>query len=880
MKKIRLRLAWPTVALLSLVAMLFYFFAWRGNRMPATDSEIVSGMELVASFDFNEPAKGLLGAGAKAAVHGRASYRLGQDGTCAAALGKKFWLEVTREDGGPLLAGLEEFTVSYDSKPKEKNNAGWTFFASRTGRPQKYQWESYLGVMDKAESLEAERFHNFGRRPPGGPGAQPNPGWRHVDITFAKDATKLYINGVLADERASEYSLQEVLSEAGGFLYIGRASWGSGEYYAGLIDNFKIWKPAGQSEKPEEPPRTPITAVPPPETEAYLFAHFTGTEGNISDEQIYFSVSRDGRHWQDLRPAGKPVLESTVGELGVRDPYILRSPAGDTFYLIATDLSVYRRGGWGSAGWQTGSTKMVIWESTDLVHWEDPRPVDVAGGIHDAGMLWAPEAVYDSEAGDFFVFWATLSTTENKRGDAVNIFYSRTTDFRTFTKPTLWIDEESGVIDTTVIRAGDAYYRASRCDGIVIDQSDSLTGAWQRLGKLEDIFGKAWTYGNVEGPEFFLYNKKDHLEPTWGLLVDQYSAGKGYTAFRTKDIGGMVWEADGDMEFGEVKKRHGGILPITPEEYDRLVKSFSETEQSPVQAMKNPILPGEYADPDIACFGGKYYIYPTTDGFDGWSGWQFKVFSSDDLSDWKDEGVILDLRADVPWSDGSAWAPAIAEKNGRYYFYFCGNDPADNRKAIGVAVADAPTGPFTAQPAPLLTYAQCVDAGIAMGQAIDPQIFTEDDGTSYMLFGNGEPAIVTLGDDMVSWIPGTMKNLRGAAEFREAIAVNKIEDRYHFTWSCNDTGDENYMVRYGIADALYGPIAHKGILLQKDAAKDILGTGHHAILYRPAFDDYHIVYHRFLTPLGQVDSGFGFHREVCIDRLEYKDGRFRPVRPS
>jgi len=294
----------------------------------------------------------------------------------------------------------------------------------------------------------------------------------------------------------------------------------------------------------------------------------------------------------------------------------------------------------------------------------------------------------------------------------------------------------------------------------------------------------------------------------------------------------------------------------------------------------NPILPGEYADPDVGFFDGKYYIYPTTDGFEGWGGWQFKVFSSENLIDWEDGGVILDLRSDVPWSDGNAWAPAIAAKNGRYYFYFCGNDPADIRKAIGAAIANSPAGPFTAMPEPLLTYAQCMEAGVAMGQVIDPQVFTEDDGVSYLLFGNCEAAIVQLGEDMVSCVPGTMKNIAGAIGFREAIAVNKIDGLYHFTWSCNDTGDENYMVRYGVSDSLFGPIAHKGILLQKDPARGILGPGHHSILHCPESNDYLIAYHRFRTPLGRVASGFGFHREVCIDRLEYRDGAFLPVKPT
>lgn len=306
----------------------------------------------------------------------------------------------------------------------------------------------------------------------------------------------------------------------------------------------------------------------------------------------------------------------------------------------------------------------------------------------------------------------------------------------------------------------------------------------------------------------------------------------------------------------------------------------------------SPVLPGEFADPDIDVFNGKFYIYPTTDGISGWGGYQFHAFSSTDLVNWEDEGIILDLKvtesyenekgvevATVPWASGNAWAPTIEKKNGRYYFYFCGNN--GNAKAIGVAVADSPAGPYTVKETPLLTIEECKAAGISMGQVIDPSIFTEDDGTSYMLFGNGNPAIVQLSDDMMSWVPGTLKNYSGATGFREAITVTKRDGKYHFTWSQDDTGSENYQVNYGVSDSLFGPISYKYPILQKDNSKNIKGTGHHSIVKVPGKDEYYIAYHRFLTPLGQVMSGFGYHRETCVDKLTFgEDGLIQKVTPT
>lgn len=297
----------------------------------------------------------------------------------------------------------------------------------------------------------------------------------------------------------------------------------------------------------------------------------------------------------------------------------------------------------------------------------------------------------------------------------------------------------------------------------------------------------------------------------------------------------------------------------------------------------NPVLGGQFADPDIDVFEDKFYIYPTTDGYSGWSGTQFHAFSSDDIIDWNDEGVIVDAGKDknVPWAVGSAWAPTIEEKNGKYYFYFCAKR-SDGVSCIGVATSDSPTGPFEAESTPLITPEIALAQGVSVGQTIDPSIFTDDDGKSYMLFGNGSAAIVELNDDMISLKSGTMKKINGAKDFRESIIVTKRDGLYHFTWSCDDTGSENYHVNYGISEDLYGPIDYKYTILGKDASSDILGTGHHSILKIPNKDEYYIAYHRFVTPLGQYSSGLGYHRETCIDKLEFdeKTGLMKVVTPT
>lgn len=342
----------------------------------------------------------------------------------------------------------------------------------------------------------------------------------------------------------------------------------------------------------------------------YLFGHFIGEETE-NHEQIYFAVSDDGLNFKDMNDC-KPALVSTIGEKGVRDPYLYRSHEGDRFFLVATDLSIHNRGGWfkNEQGYYdastTGSHYLVLWQSTDLINWGEPKLLNVAP--ENAGMAWAPEMIYNDETGEYIIFFASsiMNPVTKMKAKPNAIYYVATRDFVNFSEARLFIDNQcdgsSGkareIIDTTLIKIGDYYYSASKDGdnaeedgGIRILRSRNLLdpNAWEKVLDLDelglDVSGlKVDCLDNtsLEGPELFQYNKRDWADPKvpeYGIMADQYMAGTGYLPLKTTDLedrdnSKKSWKilSDGEYSFDKLKKRHGTIMRITESEMKRLQK--------------------------------------------------------------------------------------------------------------------------------------------------------------------------------------------------------------------------------------------------------------------------------------------------------------------
>ncbi|KAH8828678.1 glycosyl hydrolase [Flagelloscypha sp. PMI_526] len=298
----------------------------------------------------------------------------------------------------------------------------------------------------------------------------------------------------------------------------------------------------------------------------YGFIYFTG-EDFENGEQIYFAVSNGNTpsNWTEVN-SGLPVLNSTLGEKGVRDPFIIKSPISHTWYIVATDLRMYGRNqDWDTAS-RHGSLSLAIWETKDFRKFSEERLVQVSPPT--AGQTWAPEATYDPTIQKFVVYWASklyAETDTNHTGTSYSrIMYSTTTDFKTFAPAEIWIDPGSEIIDTTVAYDAptDTYHRFSRTSSLIVQQksSDGLFGNWTEVTR---GIGDA-QFGGMEGPLIF----HDNLEEKWHLFLDDLKP-RGYEPFETTSL------ASGNWSFSEgyslpANPRHGTVFPVTAEEYSNL----------------------------------------------------------------------------------------------------------------------------------------------------------------------------------------------------------------------------------------------------------------------------------------------------------------------
>ncbi|XHR95132.1 glycoside hydrolase family 43 protein [Mucilaginibacter sp. UC70_90] len=323
-----------------------------------------------------------------------------------------------------------------------------------------------------------------------------------------------------------------------------------------------------------------------------------------------------------------------------------------------------------------------------------------------------------------------------------------------------------------------------------------------------------------------------------------------------------------------------------------------------VKYLSEPLISSIYtADPSAHVFNGKIYIYPShdidagipeNDNGDHFAMKDYHILSMDSIGGKvTDNGVALDIK-DIPWAGRQLWAPDAAYKNGTYYLYFPVKDKKDVFH-IGVATSASPVGPFKAEPEP-----------IAGSYSIDPAVFTDTDGKTYMYFGG------IWGGQLQRWITGKyeadgsktdsqqednpaisckvallkpdMKTFDGTVKdvvildslgkplltkdhdrrFFEGSWMHKYNGKYYFTYSTGDT----HLLCYAIGNSPLGPFTYKGVFM-----KPVQGwTTHHSIIEIKG--KWYIFYHD--TQL----SGKTHLRNVKVTELQHNaDGSIKLIDP-
>lgn len=286
----------------------------------------------------------------------------------------------------------------------------------------------------------------------------------------------------------------------------------------------------------------------------------------------------------------------------------------------------------------------------------------------------------------------------------------------------------------------------------------------------------------------------------------------------------------------------------------------------------NPVFSGWYADPEAAVFGNQYWIYPTYSNKYEEQVF-FDAFSSPDLVHWTKHEKILDT-ANVKWAKRAVWAPAIIEKDKKYFLFFGANDIQNDQQygGIGVAVSDKPEGPFKDYLGKPL-----IDKFYNGAQPIDQFVFHDKDGKYYIIYGGWKHCnIAKLKDDFTGFIP-----FEDGSIFKEITPENYVEgpvmfirnNKYYFMWSEGGWTGPDYCVAYAVSESPFGPFKRVGKILQQDTSV-ATGAGHNSIIHNPKNDSWYIVYHR--RPLGETD---GNHRVTCIDRMYFDNvGMIKPVK--
>ncbi len=287
------------------------------------------------------------------------------------------------------------------------------------------------------------------------------------------------------------------------------------------------------------------------------------------------------------------------------------------------------------------------------------------------------------------------------------------------------------------------------------------------------------------------------------------------------------------------------------------------------------------SDPAPMVHNGTMYVYTghDEDGADFFWMQEWRVYSTQDMVNWQDHGSPLALES-FSWADDRAWASQTIERDGKFYWYICAHSKLSGGMAIGVAVADSPTGPFKdALGKPLFENGSW--------DHIDPTVMIDDDGQAWLMWGNPQVYYLKLNRDMISYegelgkLPMTEEAF-GGPMMKEREKGKKYKDSYvEGPWLTKRNGTYQLLyaaggvpehISYSTAPSPLGPWKYAGEIMPLCDTNSF--TNHCGVA------DYK-GHSYFFYHTGKLPQGGGFDRSVAVEEFKYNaDGSFPTIMPT
>lgn len=296
---------------------------------------------------------------------------------------------------------------------------------------------------------------------------------------------------------------------------------------------------------------------------------------------------------------------------------------------------------------------------------------------------------------------------------------------------------------------------------------------------------------------------------------------------------------------------------------------------TPTGKAHNPMVTQIFtADPNAVVYKDKIYVYTShdVDGQTGFDMVDYHAFSSDDMVNWQDHGIIIQT-SDLNWAT-NLYAPGACTKNGKYYLYI-----PNSGSAIGVAVSDNPGGPFVDPIKKALVTKSFPNANVPW--LFDPACFVDDDGQGYLYFGGGDNGgqnarVIRLNDDMIS-LKDSMATTIPTTAFFEASFMHKYDGKYYFSYSSDFSSGHGAALEYLIGDSPMSGFKYQGKLLNNASINN--GNNNHGSIVNFGGKNYVFYHNRKL----QQELGVNKvnNRSVAVQELTYAaDGKINTVSMS